>query len=1062
VRRRFFALFVALAVAAGLDTAVRAQRALPSNAFLTPSASQDQALAHGVEREVVRSRSTAIRLEALRASSLLDLPLFPDARFTAALDRLEDLGPGRYVWSGHLAGIEDGEVTFAVTDGVLAGQIQLPGGVYRLHGGSDGAYAIEQVDTSALPRELPPIVPVIDPADAAIGPETAQDDGSQIDLMVVYTPAARAAAGGVAAINALIDLSVSNSNTAYANSGVTQRLRLVHRVEVAYTENTSDMGLDLSRLRSTSDGYVDEVHTLRNTYGADFVTLLTTGTDACGIGYVMQNVSTNFAPNAFNVTAWNCAGANLSMAHELGHNMGLAHDAANAGSAGAYAYAYGYQDPGNFRTIMAYPCSGSNCPRITYFSTPLRTYNGRPVGVAGSANNALALNNTAPTTANFRASVGPVNCTYSIAPSSGQSVAAAASSRTVALTASDPSCAWTAVSNAGYLSITSASSGAGSATVAWSVTLNPGTAARSGTLTIAGSIFTVSQVGARTRGDFDGDGRADRTVYSPGTGMWATENGATRQLGLPGDMPVPGDYNGDGLIDTAVYRPSTGDWFVQGQPPFNWGRAGDVPVPADYNGDGITDAAVFRTSDGAAGVFLVRGQFVQPWGLRGDIPLAADVDGDGKADLAVFRPSTGQWFVTFSAFNYTTTATYTWGAGGDVPLLGDFDGDGKADLVAFRPATGEWFLAFSGVAPAYSTNARYVWGIPGDVPLALDMDGDRVDELVVYRRADATWWTFNRITGAVNGTQYGAMGDLAVFERPQFHTPATADFDGDHRADITVFRPSTGEWYTRVSSTGYSTSSLLQWGLNGDAKVPGDYDGDGKTDVAVYRPSTRIWYLRFSSTGFATSLAVQWGIPGDVPVPADYDGDGRTDIAVYRHSSGQWFLRLSSSNYATSRVEQFGISSDIAVPADYDGDGRADLAVYRRGLWFVKLSSGAFGGVIVKRFGLSDDVPVPGDWDGDGRADLGVFRPATGVWLGTDALTTIQYNDRVWGESGDVPLTQDFDGDGVMDSAVYHPSTGQWFVKLSSTLTGILSIQWGLSNDLPLYRIGGSIGLGDF
>jgi hypothetical protein len=1058
VRRRFFALFVALAVAAGLGTAVRAQRTLASNAFLTPSAPQNLAVAHGVERDVVRSRSTAIRLEVLRASPSVDLPLFPDASFTAALDRLEDLGPGRYVWTGHLAGIEDGEVTFAVTDGVLAGQIQLPGGLYRLHGGSAG-YAIEQVDTSVLPRELPPIAPVIDPADAAIGPVAAQDDGSQIDLMVAYTPAARAAAGGVAAMNALIDLSVSNANTAYANSGVTQRLRLVHRVEVAYTENTTNMSQDLSRLTATSDGFADEVHTLRNSYGADFVTLLTTGTDACGIGWVMTSVSTGFAPYAFNVTAWNCAGANLSMAHELGHNMGLQHDVANAGGGrGAYPYAYGYQDPdpgpgqGRFRTVMAYPCTGTACTRITYFSTPLRTYNGRPVGVAGAANNALALNNTAPTTANFRASVAPVTCTFSIAPAS-QSVAAAAAARTVALTASDPSCAWTAVSNAGHLSITPAASGTGSAAVAWTVAANPGTAARSGTLTIAGRVLTVSQVGARTRGDFDGDGHADRTVYAPGTGMWATENGAARQFGLPGDMPVPADYTGDGVIDTAVYRPSTGDWFVQGQAPFNWGRAGDLPVPADYNGDGITDAAVFRTIDGAAGVFLVRGQFTQGWGQRGDIPFGADFDGDGRADLAVFRPAAGQWLLTFAASNFTTSATYTWGMAGDVPAPGDFDGDGKADLAIYRPGTGEWYLAFSSAAPAYSTNARYVWGIPGDVPLALDMDGDRVDDLVIYRRSDATWWTFNRMTGAVGGIQYGAAGNLAALERPQFHAPPAADYDGDHRADITVFRPATGEWSTRFSSTGFATSAVLQWGLNGDVKVPGDYDGDGRTDVAVYRPANGIWYLRFSSTGFGTSLALQWGLSGDIPVPADYDGDSRTDVAVFRPASGQWFVCLSASGYATFQVDQFGLSGDIPVPADYDGDGRADMAVYRlpTGQWFLKLSSG----VIVKQFGLSTDVPLPSDWDGDGRADLALFRPSTSQWLGTDALTAIRHADRVWGLSTDVPLALDFDGDGVMDSAVFHPSTGQWFAKLSSTPTGTLSIQWGVPSDQPLVRGGG-------
>src|SRR4029077_7336142 len=53
------------------------------------------------------------------------------------------------------------------------------------------------------------------------------------------------------------------------------------------------------------------------------------------------------------------------------------------------------------------------------------------------------------------------------------------------------------------------------------------------------------------------------------------------------------------------------------------------------------------------------------------------------------------------------------------------------------------------------------------------------------------------------------------------------DFDGDARADVTVFRPSTGAWLSRTSSTGYGSSTSVSWGLSTDVPVPGDYDGDG-------------------------------------------------------------------------------------------------------------------------------------------------------------------------------------------------------------------------------------------
>ena len=85
------------------------------------------------------------------------------------------------------------------------------------------------------------------------------------------------------------------------------------------------------------------------------------------------------------------------------------------------------------------------------------------------------------------------------------------------------------------------------------------------------------------------------------------------------------------------------------------------------------------------------------------------------------------------------------------------------------------------------------------------------------------------------------------------------DFDGDGRADLVVFRPGTGRWDTRPSSTGFTTATSLPFGTSGDVPVPGDYDGDGKTDLAVYRPSNGGWYILQSSTDFTTLVAYQLG-----------------------------------------------------------------------------------------------------------------------------------------------------------------------------------------------------------
>jgi hypothetical protein len=133
-----------------------------------------------------------------------------------------------------------------------------------------------------------------------------------------------------------------------------------------------------------------------------------------------------------------------------------------------------------------------------------------------------------------------------------------------------------------------------------------------------------------------------------------------------------------------------------------------------------------------------------------------------------------------------------------------------------------------------------------------------------------------------------------------------------------------------------------------------DNDGDGKANLAVFRPSTNTWYIA-RPTGIPSQNfdAVPWGTTGDILVPADYDGDGKEDVAVFRPSTGVWYIR-QSSNGALNAV-QFGASGDIPVPGDYDGDGKSDVAVYRGGIWYLNRSTDGFAAV---SFGVDTDTPV--------------------------------------------------------------------------------------------------------
>jgi hypothetical protein len=198
---------------------------------------------------------------------------------------------------------------------------------------------------------------------------------------------------------------VDETNQAYENSQVNARVRLVYRSEINYTESTS-FSTNLSRLRSRTDGFIDQVHTIRDTFSADMVSLWVTSSGACGIGYLMQTLSPDFESSAFTVANWTCATGYYTFGHELGHNQGCHHDWANAGGTALYPYSYGWrwmgQDGNTYRSIMAY----SPGTRVQHFSNPDVLYQGVrtgvPIGSSNAAHNAQTITNSAPTVHHFR------------------------------------------------------------------------------------------------------------------------------------------------------------------------------------------------------------------------------------------------------------------------------------------------------------------------------------------------------------------------------------------------------------------------------------------------------------------------------------------------------------------------------------------------------------------------------------------------------------------------------------------------------------------------------------
>lgn len=367
----------------------------------------------------------------------LSLPL-PDGGTMNLQGRLRNSHPnGSTVWNGTVEGAADSSAIFSQHGKALAGVIRFNGRVFKVQRVADEIHMLMEVSPNEPFPEADPVAidsfTVTDTAGngSAVAADTASDDGSQIDVMVVYSTNTKERygdfGGDVDGVNAHIALAIAESNQAYSNSQINTQLRLVHTSEV---QNASgNMSADLSALTSSTDGVMDHIHDLRNQYGADMVSWFQESSQYCGIAWL----SGTSASHGFSVVASNCATGYYSTAHELGHNMGSHHDSANSGgSSGIYPYSFGYQDPGEaFRTVMAYNCSGG-CVRQQFFSNPDLTFNGLVTGTA-DADNARSINNTRTTVSQWRTAVvglSPtsdfsyncelLNCAFTDSSSSGE------------------------------------------------------------------------------------------------------------------------------------------------------------------------------------------------------------------------------------------------------------------------------------------------------------------------------------------------------------------------------------------------------------------------------------------------------------------------------------------------------------------------------------------------------------------------------------------------------------------------------------------------------------------
>lgn len=668
------------------------------------------------------SEAHALNAAAPGGAIELATPAGETMRFAYASHSEDTLG--NWTWVGNTADGLSAVITFG-KDAVF-GQIALPGAAPLQLTTRNGRTWLGVIDSSRalsahLLRKGKPdvLIPRIAAAGAAIaaggkaapaqpGFAVKASPANTVDVALGFTPGMVTTYGSVSGVNTRLTNLVAVANAAYQRSQVTPRVRLVHTMQVNYTDtNSNEAALNaltgfVCNPSCTPTAVPAELQPLRNArdqFGADLVSLVrplrAPQNEGCGIAWLIggdgDTIDNSYTPFGYSVVS---DGQDLdetdgnnylcyveTLAHELGHNMGQAHNTQDSSQQGAHTYSYGYRETSTtgFFTIMAYPLANSSQFPISYFSNPSvnDSGTGRVTGTA-TADNARSLNQTMPLVAQFRAAVVPF----------------AGGARNDL-------------------------NGNGTSDLFW---FNTGSSQMAywlmnGTTTVSTGLYAVGpSFRIAGTGDLDGDGRADIIWRDNTTNyhyLWRSRGDGTFDTPFLGAIG-PGwvvagvtDINGDGRADIIWENTGSGQmayWLMNGATQtgsgvYSVGTAFRIAGVGDLDGDGRGDILWTNASAGFLYLWRSRGDgtfdtpFVAAYGTTWSIAGITDLNGDGRGDIVWEEPTQGlmaYWWMNGATVQ--STGLRSVGTSYRIATTGDLDGDGRGDIVWANSGSGLLFL----------------------------------------------------------------------------------------------------------------------------------------------------------------------------------------------------------------------------------------------------------------------------------------------------------------------------------------------------------------------------------